>query len=147
MQEDFMAFFDWNDKLTVGNSMIDRDHKMLIQYVNEMHAAMMAGKGKDIVGAILGKLVQYTHDHFGREEVFWKANGLATLDGHKQRHVDLLRTADKFKADFDKGTGGMSVDVMNFLRDWLTNHIMKTDQEAFKSLKTAPHAAAAPSLR
>ena len=138
-----MAFFNWNDKLTVGNAMIDRDHKMLIQYVNEMHVAMCAGKGKDLVGGILGKLVAYTHDHFGREEVFWKANHLATFDGHKQRHVDLLKTVDKFKADFNKGNSGLSVELMNFLREWLTNHIMKSDQEAFKSLKAAPGASAA----
>jgi len=132
-----VAFFEWKESLTVGHPMIDRDHKMLIQYVNEMHSAMMAGKGKQVVGAILGKLVAYTHDHFGREEIFWKANGLVELEAHKKRHVDLLATADKLKADFDKGSGGLSVDVMNFLRDWLNNHIMKSDQEAFKSVSAA----------
>jgi len=142
-----MAFFEWNDKLTVGNPMIDRDHKMLIQYVNEMHVAMLGGKGKDIVGNILGKLVKYTRDHFGREEIFWKANGYVDFDAHKKRHIDLLQTVDKFKADFDNGTGALSVDVMNFLRDWLTNHIMKSDQEAFKAIKAAPRAASAPSPR
>jgi hemerythrin-like metal-binding protein len=140
-----MAFFDWNDRLTVGNGMIDRDHKMLIQYVNEMHSAMLAGKGKDIVGNILGKLVNYTHDHFGREEIFWKANRYADFDAHKKRHVDLLKSVDKFKADYDKGTGALSIDLMTFLRDWLTNHIMKSDQEAFKAIKAAPGAAANPS--
>lgn len=139
-----MAFFDWKDSLTVGNQMIDRDHKLLIQYVNEMHQAMMTGKGKEAVGAVLGKLVTYTHDHFGREESFWKANGYAEFDAHQKRHADLLKQVDKFKADFDKGSGALSIDVMNFLRDWLRNHIMKSDQEAFRALNPLRAARPAP---
>jgi len=129
-----MAFFDWKDSLTVGNPMIDRDHKMLIQYVNEMHQAMMAGNGKDIVGSILDKLVAYTKEHFGREEIFWKSNRLATFDQHLKRHTDILRQVADFEAKYKAGASAISIDLMNFLRDWLTNHIVKTDQESFKAI-------------
>ena len=142
-----MAFYEWKDSLTVGHPMIDRDHKMLIQYINEMHAAMMAGKGKDQVSNILSKLVAYTHDHFGREEIFWRSNQLVDFDAHKKRHTDLLKQVDDFAAKYKAGTGAISVDLMNFLRDWLNNHILKSDQEAFKSItalrtKVPPPAAA-----
>jgi hemerythrin-like metal-binding protein len=136
-----MAFFEWKDSLTVGHPMIDRDHRMLIQYVNEMHTAMMSGKGKATVGLILGKLVAYTKEHFGREEIFWKSRGYVELEAHQKRHADLLKTVDKFKTDFDKGSNGLSVDVMNFLREWLNNHIMKSDQEAFKAISASRAAA------
>ena len=145
-----MAFFDWKDSMSVGHQMIDRDHKMLIQYVNEMHAAMMAGKGKDIVGAILNRLVAYTKDHFGREEIVWKSGRYADFDQHKKQHTDLLATVAEFKVKYDKGTVALSVDVMNFLRNWLTNHILISDKGAADAIKTvsahAPRPSVAPAL-
>jgi len=116
--------------MSVNNSTIDRDHKMLIQYINELHVAMSAGKGKEIVGSILAKLVQYTHEHFAREEIIWKTGQYTDLNKHKQLHVDLLKTVNDFKKKFDSGSLGLSLDVMNFLRDWLTTHILKADKTA-----------------
>jgi hemerythrin-like metal-binding protein len=123
-------FIEWSDSMSVSNPAIDRDHKMLIQYINEMHAAMSAGKGKEHLGAILGKLVKYTQEHFGREEIIWKAGHYAEFNKHKQQHVDLLHTVADFKGKFDSGALALSLDVMNFLRDWLTNHILKSDKAA-----------------
>jgi hemerythrin-like metal-binding protein len=144
-----MAFLDWKDTMSVHNSMIDRDHQMLIQYVNEMHAAMMAGHGKEIVGSILGKLVAYTRDHFGREEIVWRAGHYADLEKHRREHADLLKTVCDFKAKYDKGSVALSVDLMNFLRDWLKNHILKSDKtaaEAITAVAHPPRAAAAPMM-
>jgi hemerythrin-like metal-binding protein len=135
-----MAFFEWKDSMTVGNSMIDRDHKMLIQYINEMHSAMMAGKGKDLVGAILGKLVSYTKDHFGREEIVWRSGHYADLERHRKEHGDLLKTVGDFKEKFEKGSLTLSVEVMDFLRDWLKNHILKSDKAAFDAIAAAARA-------
>jgi hemerythrin-like metal-binding protein len=132
-----MAFFEWKDSMSVGHPMIDRDHKMLIQYLSEMHLAMMDGKGKDVVGAILNKLVAYTRDHFGREEIVWKSGRYADLEKHKKEHADLLTTVGEFKAKYDKETVALSVDVMNFLRDWLKNHILKSDKGAADAIAAA----------
>ena len=129
--------------MTVGNPMIDRDHKMLIQYINEMHAAMMAGKGKDVVGPIVGKLVAYTRDHFSREEVVWKSGHYAGLDQHRKEHADLVKTVVDFKAKFDTGAMALSVDVMNFLREWLKTHILKSDKAAFEAISAAASGAKA----
>jgi len=143
-----MAFFEWKDSMTVGHQMIDRDHRMLIQYVNEMHIAMMAGKGKDAVGGILNKLVAYTKEHFGREEIVWRAGHYAGLEKHKKEHAGLLKTVGDFKVKYEKGTAALSIELMNFLRDWLNNHILKEDKAAADAIEaaSAPTASASPAL-
>jgi len=125
-----VAFIEWNNSMSIGNPSIDRDHRLLVQYVNEMHAALAAGQGKEILGNILAKLVKYTQEHFGREEILWKSGGYADFDRHKKMHVDLLHTVGQFKSKYDSGTALLSLEVMNFLRDWLTNHILKADKAA-----------------
>ncbi|HUI25858.1 MAG TPA: chemotaxis protein, partial [Candidatus Kryptonia bacterium] len=56
------------------------------------------------------------------------------FDRHKQAHADLLRTVAEFKGKFDKGAVLLTLDVMNFLRDWLTNHILKADKAAAQAI-------------
>ncbi len=144
-----MAFFEWKDSMTVGHHpMIDRDHRMLIQYINEMHTAMMAGKGKEAVGVILNKLVVYTKEHFGREEIVWRSGHYAGLEKHKKEHAGLLKTVGDFKLKYEKGAVVLSVELMNFLRDWLKNHILKEDKAAADAIAAAsahPPTASAPS--
>ncbi len=42
-----MALLEWNDKLVIGISRIDNQHKELIRIVNELHEAMKSGKGNE----------------------------------------------------------------------------------------------------
>jgi hemerythrin-like metal-binding protein len=132
-----MAFFEWKDRMSVGNALIDRDHQKLVHYVNEMHDAMMAGRGKEIVGPILNKLIAYTKEHFGREEIVWKSGHYADFAKHKKQHEELLKTVTEFQAKYASGSIALSVDVMNFLRDWLKNHILKSDKEAAEAIAAA----------
>ena len=125
-----MSFLPWKDSMSVGHPAIDKDHRMLIQYLNEMHEAMSTGKGKTVVGTILNRLVLYTKEHFGREELVWKAGHYVDFEKHKKEHADLLKTVSDFKTKYDAGTVTLSVDIMNFLRDWLKTHILKSDKEA-----------------
>ena len=139
-----MSFFEWKPNMSVGNALIDNDHRKLVHYVNEMHHAMMGGRGREIVGPILDKLVAYTKEHFGREEIIWKAGRYADFELHKRQHEQLLKTVADFHAKYAAGTAALSVDVMNFLRDWLKNHIIKSDHEAFEAIKASTRRAIKP---
>jgi len=139
-----MAFFQWKETLTVGNQIIDHDHQKLVAYVNEMHGAMMAGHGRDIVGSILDKLVAYTKEHFAREEIVWKSGQYAKFAEHKKEHEDLPKTVSDLQVKYKAGTCTLSVDVMNFLRNWLTEHIVKSDHAAYEAIKASAHSALKP---
>jgi len=139
-----MSFFEWKPNMSVGNALIDNDHRKLVHYVNEMHHAMMGGRGREIVGPILDKLVAYTKEHFGREEIIWKAGRYADFELHKRQHEQLLKTVADFHAKYAAGTAALSVDVMNFLRDWLKNHILKADKEAADAIAAGARSRAKP---
>ncbi len=53
---------------------------------------------------------------------------------HKNEHKKFVDTVGDFKKKFDSGNAVISVEIMNFLRDWLTNHIMKTDKKFGQAL-------------
>jgi methyl-accepting chemotaxis protein len=118
----------WGDNWLTGHPVIDADHKMLVQYVNELSAAMMQSKGRNVISATLDKLAQYTVDHFAREEAIWTENNLPGLADHKGSHADLTATVLGFIAAYKAGKQTLTMEVMAFLRDWLINHVFKTDK-------------------
>ena len=125
---------EWGPTWFTGNQTIDTDHKMLVQYINELNQAMRKGVGRDIAAEILGKLVQYTIDHFAREEVIWGKGGLRTLEEHKKTHANLVNKVAKFQQDFVSNNASLTEDLMSFLREWLIGHVFKTDIAGVKEI-------------
>lgn len=77
---------------------------------------------------------KHSHEHFAREELIWQESHYVDLAKHQQQHADLLHTVNDFKAKYEKGSASTTVEVMNFLRDWLTNRIMKVDKAAAQAI-------------
>ena len=129
-----MPLMAWNDKLSVGVAVIDADHKKLVGMVNELYDAMQAGHGKEALGKILDGLISYTGMHFAREEKFFAETAYPESVAHKKEHDDLVKQVLDVQAKYKAGgTGTLSLEVMNFLKNWLVKHIQGSDK------KYAPH--------
>jgi len=123
-----MALITWTDALSVNIKEIDTQHQRLFELMNKLHEAMKIGKGNDVLGGILGDLVKYTVVHFSNEESYLKRYDYPEYVQHKKIHDDLTQKAKALKASFDQGKQTISIDVLTFLKDWLNNHILKTDK-------------------
>ncbi len=124
-----MALIQWNEKLSVKVAEIDQQHKMLIDMVNELNDAMKQGKGKDVIGKIIDGLASYTVTHFSTEEKYFDQFGYPDTKNHKKEHATFVKKVSEFKDGFEKGKMSLTLNVMNFLSDWLKNHIMVTDKK------------------
>jgi hemerythrin len=123
-----MTYLTWNDSLSVGNSFIDHDHQKLIEMVNRLHVVMHEGRGKDVLGKVLGNLIRYTQEHFQREEDLMRNIKFAGYFDHKEEHEKLLREVLDLQEKFEQGNANLSIQVLHFLRDWLLHHIGESDQ-------------------
>jgi hemerythrin len=120
----------WNDKLSVGVNVIDDDHKKLVGMVNELYDAITAGKGKEALAKILDGLVNYTKVHFDREEQFFAKTAYPAAAARKKEHDDLTKQVLEVQAKYKAGTVAcLSLEVMNFLKNWLVNHIQGSDKK------------------
>ena len=120
--------FAWNDTYSVQIGIIDMQHKNLVGLVNELHGAMMKGHGKDKLGQILSKLIKYTEMHFGTEEKLMQSHGYPEYSAHKAEHDHLTHTVADLQRKFQANEVGLTVEVMDFLKDWLGKHIMGSDK-------------------
>ncbi|MBZ0152073.1 MAG: bacteriohemerythrin [Planctomycetes bacterium] len=125
-----MPLMAWNDKFSVGVDVIDQDHKKLVSMVNELYDAIQAGKGKEKVGPVLDGLIDYTKMHFAREEKFFAQTAYPDTAAHKKEHETLTKQVLDVQSKYKGGaTSTLSLEVMNFLKNWLINHIQGSDKK------------------
>ena len=124
-----MALLAWNQKYSVGVHTLDDQHTGLFNILNDLHEAMMKGQAQSLTGPLLKKLVDYTRSHFAAEEALLARTQYPGLKEHKALHVELVKQVEDYVERFDRGEITLNLHLLNFLRDWLTNHIQKTDRE------------------
>ena len=124
-----MSVMTWNDSYSVGVKTIDQQHSGLFAIVNELHAAMMNGQAKSVLGALLDKLVKYTQEHFMYEERMMEASKYPSFADHKVHHIDLTKQVSEFMVRYKQGDGALNIDLLRFLSDWLTKHIQHEDKQ------------------
>ncbi|MCL5267920.1 MAG: bacteriohemerythrin [Bacteroidetes bacterium] len=119
---------EWNEKFSVNIRAIDDQHKKWISILNELHDAMKSGKGRDVMGNVLNELVDYTKVHFASEEKLMEANGYPLFSGHKMLHEDMIKEVELLRSRYNSGASGLTIEVMQFLSNWLSEHIVGTDK-------------------
>jgi hemerythrin len=128
--ETAMPLLDWNDRMSVGVSVIDAEHKTLVTMLNALHDGMQAGKAKETLGKVLDELIAYTASHFAHEERLFAQTGYPAADAHAAEHKALTKQALDVQAKYKAGaTTVLSMEVINFLRNWLVNHIQGSDKK------------------
>lgn len=130
-----MSLFQWDNKFLVGHSDIDAQHKRLFQLADELHTAMAAGNAKAKLSETLNSLIAYTKIHFANEERLMIAHKYPDYQAHKLLHDKLTAQVVEFQKDFAAGRSVLTIDLMQFLKNWLSQHIGKIDQKVAEFLK------------
>ena len=124
-----MSLITWDDSYTVRVKRFDDDHKRLFSLVNELHDAMKAGVGGKIMQQVVQELADYTRYHFSGEEALMEETQYPAVGAHRSQHREFVKKVEQFQRDLKAGAVGQSVAVTAFLKDWLINHIQRTDHD------------------
>ena len=123
-----MALISWTSEFELNIEEIDRQHRLLVDIVNELYEAVRAGKENKVLEKLLNKLVHYTVFHFAREEHFFEVFGYPETEAHVREHDGFEKQVSDFIADFETGKKQLSMDILRFLSNWLVNHIKRRDR-------------------
>jgi hemerythrin len=132
-----MEKFSWNSSLSVGVNEIDKDHQQLINLLNELIQIIDDEKGNDEVEVVLDELLGYTSWHFRHEERLMQTYGFNGFLDHKNKHADLIEQASGLQEKLKNEGESITIEVIDFLKDWLTKHILGTDMKLGQHLQTA----------
>ena len=117
----------WREQLSVGNDLIDSDHKCLIEIINLAEHSLKSNDREELTAA-LDRLSRYARVHFAREEKIAGAVGYAHTSHEHESHEGLLRKLEQLKLEIGEDwTESAGEHFSAFLRNWMMNHVIKED--------------------
>ncbi|MBI4383848.1 MAG: bacteriohemerythrin [Nitrospinae bacterium] len=123
------ALMTWDDSYNTGILEFDQQHKILFGLINKLHKGMVEGKAGATVENVLTILVEYTQTHFANEERLFKIHGYPETADHIEKHQKLISQVSDFYNSYKKGGAKIDQGLMDFLKDWLNNHIRGVDKK------------------
>lgn len=128
-----MAEFQWKESMSVGIQEIDAEHKALIDMLNDLFTSLKVGKGQDMAGETVKNMAKYAVKHFHTEEEYFKKFSYPDTKAHIAEHKAFVSEVEDLLDRADCGSCMYSLEIANYLKDWLVKHIMGSD------LKYAPY--------
>lgn len=127
--------FAWERRYDTGIEEIDRDHRDLVNLINDLYEAMQDGTGGALLLPIFSALKHYTETHFEREERFMADCNLPDQARHSREHKQMMTKLADLEKRHRQGEAAISLQTLTFLRDWLQNHICVVDQAMANQLR------------
>lgn len=121
-----MAFFNWNDRLSVNVESIDRQHRVLIGFINTLADHIINKKSGILIDSATNQLISYSKIHFSYEEMLFDIHNYPDNVEHLKLHDKLFVAIDAHIEKLKNKEIEADV-VLDFLKKWLEIHIMNED--------------------
>ncbi len=118
---------EWSDDFSVRVSLMDDEHKVLFNLINDLNNAMINGESASRISQVLVSLIEYTEYHFKHEEDMLKKIGYPSIGEQEKYHRMFVDKMKEFKREMETGEVLLSVKIIDFLKDWLVSHIVNID--------------------
>lgn len=125
----------WSEDFASGNEGIDREHRELIERVNELFLIDFAGmSGPDaarLASRLSADLCELIAKHFESEENTLRSLGYGELDGHAASHAEALRSAKALVEVIGSGTVAVSDAIYTIYKEIILGHMLVEDVKYF----------------
>jgi len=135
-----MPLIDWNDALSTGYRPMDADHMRLAELVNELHDNLLAGSSMTLIEAGFHRIARHTANHFRHEERLMAESSFPDSLNHTLAHQQLETQIADLLRQVDAGEPVFTLELVEFLRNWLLNHILSMDKKLGEHLVRQPPA-------
>ena len=113
--------------MSVDCGEIDEDHRRLVDLFNILRLAFEEGDAAEYIVAVLEDMISCTIWHFRHEERIMFMHKYDGIDAHKDEHNDLIDSVRELQQKFHKENKLLTNEDIEYLEDWLTQHILGQD--------------------
>lgn len=119
---------EWKSEYDIGNEMIDTEHQTLFQLANAVFSAKMTQSRMDSLGPLVHQLYAYMKTHFDHEEAFMAEMGFKEIDGHKNKHADIIREMNSILKT-SRDVTVLADNLARMMVKWILKHILEEDMK------------------
>ncbi|MHC4222495.1 MAG: bacteriohemerythrin [Planctomycetota bacterium] len=124
-----MEKIEWDPSFSVGVKLLDTQHKQIIEMVNRLISDADTTVRSETVSELLTRLTKYANEHFQTEERLLREHGYPDLARHEERHKAFRKQVVDLCQDAMAHVDSVPEELLRFLKDWWTEHILKSDLE------------------
>jgi len=123
----------WKDSFSCGIAEIDAQHKRLFEIAGDIYDISTQRKEVDKyddINKVIDELKDYTVMHFNYEEKLMKEYDYEEYDSQKIEHDFFIKKIQRIeKKDLENEQNEAAVDMVTFVTDWISSHILKSDKK------------------
>jgi hemerythrin len=129
----------WDSRFSVENSIIDMEHKLLLTLLNALEVVLRNPHEKESLRFFIDQLHDAAKEHFLHEEKLQIKFMFPYYEENKKGHDALIVELDEIRDEiyrYIESTSTsqeeaeiMSQKINHVLRDWLVDHILKSDMK------------------
>ena len=123
-----MEMIRWDKSFSVNVLRFDEEHKNIILIINKMNAALQKNDEREKVSDTLNEMTSYASNHFKAEEDYMRRFEFPEYELHKEEHRKFIKTTVDFCKRVMNGDYNIAFDLLEYLKQWLVNHIQGTDK-------------------
>jgi len=120
---------EWDDKYSIGISIIDEQHKKLFGIINKTIYAKEHGDDTEELKNVLEEMTQYALEHFETEEAYMIMFNYPGYEYHNEEHYGFITKTSEYFDRVVNGDSHVSNELLEYLKQWLVNHIQVTDRQ------------------
>lgn len=117
----------WDEKYSVNIPEIDKQHQSLFKMINQLQDSIQQKKTKEALTEILKRLIEYTDNHFKTEERLMQEKHYPQYERHLEEHNKLRDEVINYFERYQSGKAVLSLSLVQFLKEWILNHVLKSD--------------------
>ena len=121
--------FQWRDEYRTNVAEMDDHHRELFRTASTLYQAVVTGEERAVIEQTLGFLLDYAAEHFTAEEKLMGKQGFPELERHQKQHEKFVEDVLSLQSRSGEETVQVSTDFMNFIKDWIINHILTEDRK------------------
>ena len=122
----------WTEDLSVNVKEIDDQHKYFLSLLNELYISLYSSKIDENIRIIVHNLETYAKMHFETEEKYFDMFNFEGAEEHKLKHRELLNKVRELTQQNEKHGSDILVQLMDFMEDWLVDHLSSMDKKYVK---------------
>lgn len=118
----------WTDDFSVGNERLDEQHFKIVSFINELidqPDICSEAQASNCIGTMLA----YSREHLDYEEQLLNTHGYPEAYSHAIIHQFYVKKVENFMKLSDQGNDQFKFEVISFLKDWWTYHILEEDMK------------------
>ncbi|MFU8790006.1 MAG: bacteriohemerythrin [Methylobacter sp.] len=129
----------WDSRFSVNNHTIDVEHKLLLTLLNALEVTLRNPHEKESLRFFIDELTESAKEHFAHEEKLQIKHLFPFYEENKHGHDALTVELNGIKAEVysyiedvntsQEDADNMSKKINHVLRDWLIDHILKSDMK------------------